>query len=217
MDGNNIRVLIADDHPVVRIGLELELRQILDIDVVGSAGGSCELVELLSTLPCDVVVTDYAMPGSVHGDGLELLGYIKQHFASTGIVVLTGADRPALMRSLLMQGVVNIVSKSDAGIHVVPAIRAAAIGRSYYSPTIAAMLPVLGGADPLRDLSQREAEVLSLFAGGLSIRDIALRLRRSKQTISSQKINAMGKLGIQSEAELFAYVAETGLLAGGVG
>jgi two-component system capsular synthesis response regulator RcsB len=210
MDGHNIRVVIADDHPVVRIGLELELKHASRIDVVGSACNSTELIELLGTRPCDVTVLDYTMPGGAHGDGLELIDHLRQRFAQIAIAVLTGADRPALIRGLLMQGITSIVSKTDAGIHVVPAIKAAAIGRSYYSPSIAAM-PVMAGTYPLQDLSPRETEVLSLFASGASVNDIALRLQRSKQTVSSQKISAMAKLGIQSEAELFAYVAETGL------
>lgn len=211
MDGCNIRVVIADDHPVIRIGLELELERATGMSVVGSTRNSTELVDLLSTLECDVVVTDYVMPGGVYKDGLELLDYIKQRFSSTAIVVLTGIDRPALIRTMLMRDINNIVSKTDAGIHVVPAIRAAVVRRSYYSPSIASMLPVLKSINPLQNLSPRETEVLSLFVRGECVSDIALRLHRSKQTVSAQKISAMSKLGIQSEAELFAYAAETGL------
>lgn len=211
MDGYNIRVVIADDHPVIRIGLEVELGLASGIRVVGTACSSTELRALLSTVACDVVVTDYAMPGSAHGDGLKLLAHIRQHHAATAIVVLTGIDRPALIRTLHARGIGNIVSKTDASIHVVPAIKAAVVRRNYHSPAIAQMLPGLLGTDPLKNLSPREAEVLSLFVNGMCVTDIAERLQRSKQTVSAQKISAMNKLGLKNEVALFAHVAETGL------
>ncbi len=97
--------------------------------------------------------------------------------------------------------------------HIVPAVQAAFVHRRYHSPTIAAIVAALAGADPLAKLSPREAEVMTLFVAGLSISDIAERLQRSKQTVSTQKVNAMAKLGVDNEAELFAYVAETGLFS----
>lgn len=93
--------------------------------------------------------------------------------------------------------------------HIVPAVQAAFVRRRYHSPTIAAIVTSLAGADPLAKLSPREAEVMTLFVAGIS--DIAERLQRSKQTVSTQKVNAMAKLGVDNEAELFAYVAETGM------
>ena len=211
MDGYNIRAVIADDHPVIRMGLEMELDRVSGIRVVGSTCNSTELVELLSNVACDVVITDYAMPGGAHGDGLELLGYIRQKFASIAIVVLTGIDRPALIRTLRARGIANIVSKTDATLHVSPAIKAAATGRCYHSPAIAGMLSGWRDIDAPRHLSPREMEVMSLFVRGMSITEIAGRLQRTKQTVSAQKISAMCKLGVQSEAELVAHMAETGL------
>lgn len=211
MDGYNIRVVIADDHPVIRLGLKMELERVNGLHVVGSTCNSTELIELLTNLACDVVVTDYAMPGGSHGDGLELLDHIQRKFSSTAIVVLTGIDRPALIRTLCARGIANIISKTDATVHVAPAIKAAASGRGYHSPAIAGMLAGLRDMDPPRNLSPREMEVMSLFVRGMGITEIAERLRRTKQTVSAQKISAMSKLGVQNEAELVAHMAETGL------
>lgn len=210
MDSQHIRVIVADDHPVIRMGIELELDRVPGMRVVGSARDSTELVALLAE-PCDVLVTDYAMPGGEHGDGLALLAYIAAQFPALPIVVVTAIDKPALVRTLLSRGIVDIVSKADAMTHIVPAVQAAFVRRRYHSPTIAAIVASLAGADPLAKLSPREAEVMALFVAGLSISDIADRLQRSKQTVSTQKVNAMAKLGVDNEAELFAYVAETGM------
>jgi two-component system, NarL family, captular synthesis response regulator RcsB len=210
MDSHNIRVVIADDHPFIRMGLEVELERASGIHVVGSSRDSTELVDMLSRRECDVVLTDYAMPGGAHGDGLELLDHIRRNFVLKGIVVLTGIDRPALIHALHTSGITHIVSKTDAAIHVIPAIKAAVLGRGYHSPAIAGMLPASQSNDPRRTLSRREIAVLKLFVAGASITAIAKRLQRSKQTISAQKISAMNKLGFRNEAELFAYAVETG-------
>jgi two-component system capsular synthesis response regulator RcsB len=122
MDSQHIRVAIADDHPVIRVGIEAELDRIPGIQLIGSARDSTELVELLGREPCDVVVTDYSMPGGTHGDGLVLLAYIAEHYPAMAIVVVTAIDKAGLIRTLLSRGIVNIVSKADATTHIVPAV-----------------------------------------------------------------------------------------------
>lgn len=107
----------------------------------------------------------------------------------------------------------NLLSKADDISHVAPAVQAAHVGRRYFSPTIATIVQSLPGTRPSTHLSEREAEVLLLYAAGNSIADIAQQLDRCKQTISSQKVSAMGKLGLSSDADLFKYAAEMGLIA----
>lgn len=212
MDSYYIRIVVADDHPVVRLGIQAELNRSDRVHVVGSVSNSTELMQLISETACDMVVTDYAMPGGIYGDGIEFISHLRKQFPSLAIVVLTAMERPALIRTLIAYDVQTIVSKRDAGTHLVTAIKAAATGRRFYSPAITTLLSTQVASDPLASLSPRETEVLTLFVAGKTISDISRLLQRSKQTISSQKISAMTKLGVQNDAELFTYMAETRLL-----
>jgi two-component system, NarL family, captular synthesis response regulator RcsB len=214
MDSDYIRVAVADDHPVIRMGIEAELEEIPTVRWIGSARDSSELVALLDAQPCDVLVTDYAMPGGAYGDGLELLSFIAGRYDELGIVVITAIDKPVLIRTLLSRGINSIVSKADAIAHVGPAVQAAHVGRRYHSPTIGNIVKAFADPKAMSRLSQREIEVITLFVSGASINEIAARLQRSKQTISTQKVNAMLKLGIEKEADLFKYAIETGMLSG---
>lgn len=206
----HIRVAVADDHPVIRMGIEALLDDISSLERIGSAADSTQLVALLDAQPCDVLVTDYAMPGGEHGDGMELITFIRQRYPDLRIIVLTGMEKLALIRSLMAHGINAILSKTDDMSHLRAAIQATRTGRRYYSPRISGMLkalPVTGSAR----LSQRESEVIALYVGGDSINVIAEKLQRSKQTISTQKVSAMRKLGIETDADLFKYAIELGL------
>jgi two-component system, NarL family, captular synthesis response regulator RcsB len=207
---NHIRVVVADDHPVIRMGIEAMLDDMPSIKRVGSVADSTQLIALLDAQPCDVLVTDYAMPGGQHGDGVELIAFIRQRHPDLRIVMLTGIEKLALIRSLTAHGVNAILSKSDDMAHLRAAIQAAHCNRRYFSPRIADMLKALPVTGPAR-LSQRESEVIALYVGGYSINAIAEKLQRSKQTISTQKVSAMRKLGIENDADLFKYAIELGL------
>lgn len=212
MDSKHLLVAVADDHPVIRLGIEAELDDHPAIHRIGSARNSSELIALLDTEPCHVVVTDYAMPGGAHGDGLDLLAVLAQRYPELAIVVITAIDKPVLIRTLLARGIKNLLSKADDISHVTAAVQAAHVGRRYYSPTIAAIVKSLSGGAPVTKLSARETEVISLYVAGNSIMDIAKHLGRSKQTVSTQKVNAMAKLGITTDADLFKFAAEVGLV-----
>jgi two-component system, NarL family, captular synthesis response regulator RcsB len=209
-----IGVVVADDHPVIRLGVENALAEAPAIHILGSADNSTALLDLLAALPCDVLVTDYAMPGGAHGDGLELLQLLAERFPDLGIVVMTGLDDPALVHQLQRNGVEQLVSKADGLQHVVAAVMAAYARRRYVSPSIAAAQPVHDGTRRVTTLSPREREVLALYVGGLSVTAIGLQLGLKKQTVSAQKSNAMRKLGVERDAELFLFAAELGLDGG---
>ncbi|WP_201312554.1 response regulator transcription factor [Dyella sp. EPa41] len=206
-----IRVAIADDHPVVRLSVEAALDDIPMVSRIGSVGNSSELMELLEHRPCDVLVTDYAMPGGSHGDGLDLLCALRARFPAMGIVVLTAVDDPFLIQALITSGIVNILSKVDGIAHIGPAVQAAHVRRRYVSPSIANLVAPFSRARP--KLSRGEAEVLALYMAGVSINEIAERLQKRKQTISTQKSRAMEKLGIASDADLFKHAAEVRRMA----
>ncbi|MFC4761909.1 response regulator [Dyella koreensis] len=212
MDSNHIRVAVADDHPVIRLGIEAALDDVPTIRRIGSARDSSELVTLLDAQPCQVLVTDYAMPGGRYGDGLNLLSFLAERYPALRIVVITAIDKPVLIRTLLAKGIQNLLSKADDIAHVAPAVQAAHVGRRYYSPAIAAIVQSLSGDKPITKLSPRESEVISLYVAGNSIMEIAKQLGRSKQTVSTQKVSAMAKLGIASDADLFKFASEVGLV-----
>jgi len=142
---------------------------------------------------------------------------LQRRYPQLKLVVLTMLDNAAVMHTLVTLGIGGIVSKSDALAHLIPAIHAAHTGGKYYSPSAAKVIQGIdwnrrgGSAESV--LSQRESEVVRLYASGLTVNEIAERLHRSKKTISTQKAKAMEKLGIEREVDLFRYAMENGLTA----
>ncbi|OMG70843.1 DNA-binding response regulator [Burkholderia ubonensis] len=212
-----IDVVLADDHPGMIVGITHELSVFGTIRVRGCAHNSTELIELLESTPCDVIVSDYAMPAGKYGDGIQLFEFIGRRFPHVRLVVLTMFDNAAILGALDDLGVHGIVSKSDAVSHVAPAIHVAYSGSTFRSPTVAAVLagramPRNRDAGPVK-LSPREAEVVRLFVSGMRIDEIAEQLKRSKKTISTQKSRAMAKLGLSRDTDLVRYALEQGWLA----
>ncbi len=199
-----IRVAIADDHPVILAGVVGSLSADPSIVVIGAAEDSSALLELLGKNEVDVVVTDYSMPGGAFGDGISLLGFLQRRFPGMPLVVLTAIEGPHVLISMTRAGVNCIVSKADAATDVVQAIHCALTGREFYSPSIRARLELVQKVEH-SPLTQRESEVLRLFAEGLQLGEIATRLQRSRQTISTQKRSAMRKLGMSNNNDIYLY------------
>lgn len=212
-----IQVIVADDHPVIRMGMEAVLEQSPSMALVGAAANSGELIALLQAHPCDVVVTDYAMPGGEYGDGLALLHLLRTRWPDLRIVVATGLDQPAMIREIYASGIDHILSKSDDHRLLSDAVQAAYVNRRYFSPSVTPLIPARGTQRKSPALSPREREVVSLLATGLTVNEVAERLGRRKQTISTQKVNAMTKLAIERDADLYKYVLEHGLDDGSTG
>ncbi|PSD31975.1 DNA-binding response regulator [Stenotrophomonas maltophilia] len=141
-----IRVALADDHPVIRLGVKSALDEAPAIHCIGAATDSTGLVALLEREPCDVLVTDYAMPGGIHGDGLELLAYLRTHFPQLRVVVMTGLEQPSLLNRLDALGVPGILSKGDDLHHVQAAVMAVYAHRRYLSPSVAELQALLPDA-----------------------------------------------------------------------
>jgi two-component system, NarL family, captular synthesis response regulator RcsB len=216
MAASEIQVILADDHPMMLVGIEHEFAGVNTIRLVGTARNSTELIALLTSTPCDVLVSDYAMPAGEYGDGITLFSLIKRRYPDIRIVVLTMLDNPAVIRALVTQDITCIVSKSDAATHLIPAVHAVHHGGKYYSPTINEIVQSIDwnrrGRGSSDVLSQRESEVVRLLASGLTVNEIAERLSRSKKTISTQKMKAMEKLGIEREIDLFRYAMDNGMV-----
>lgn len=211
-----LRVILADDHPIFLIGLRVVLEQDNTVQVVAEACSPVELNELLKNHPCDVLVTDFMMPLDQQNDGLRLLERVRRDYPHLPIVVVTMLNNPGLFRSILALGVRALLSKASLAGELPAAIQSIRQNKNYVAHSVEQALLEAGdyGSDSLiahDQLSPKELEVLRLLALGRSVGEIAAQLSRSKQTVSTQKISAMRKLGLANDAALFIYLQEHGL------
>ncbi|TDA47886.1 response regulator transcription factor [Burkholderia pyrrocinia] len=212
-----IRLILADDHPALLAGIRHELSAYNTFDIVGTARNSTELMALLANTSCDVLVTDYAMPGGQHGDGVNMLSILRRTYGDLKILVFTTIDNAAIAQKLSKMGIQGVLNKGDEVEHLVRAIHGAHVNaKFFYSPMLLARSET-GDTDTPRfaehakALTTKEAEVMRLYLGGMSNDEIAKRLNRTKQTVSAQRLNAMKKLGIKSDLELSQYASEIGM------
>ncbi|WP_061957490.1 response regulator transcription factor [Cupriavidus pauculus] len=210
-----IRILVADDHPLILMGVRSVLSSLTRFKIVGDALGPESLFARLADVGCDVLITDFHMPEERVSDGLAMLGVIRRKFPEVKTIVLTGLANPALMNSMLQEGVMGVLNKrSDMG-ELPAAIDLASKDKIYLGKATQKEMARLGDARapgmPARALSPSELEVIRLYASGLPVSGIAVQLRRSIKTISTHKRSAMEKLGLRSDAELCRYAAGNGL------
>ncbi len=211
----NIRVVIADDHPVLLAGMEHMLAAVADIQIVGLAADSTGMVDLLASQQVDVVVADFSMPQGRYGDGIALLRFLDRRFPQVRRLVLTGVENPRVLRSIQEVGVDVIVGKTDPHLHLEHAIRCARAAQPFLSPVIQRLLeqpPAPGDSAAQGTLTKRESEVLRMFAEGSSVAEIGERVGRSRKTISTQKMSAMRKLGLARDGDIFRYAISSGLV-----
>jgi two-component system capsular synthesis response regulator RcsB len=212
-----LRIVLADDHPFVLLGIRATFSMDENLEVVAEAASAAELLRLLAYTPCDVLVTDFAMPeqGLQAEDGLRLIKRLRRDWPAISIVVLTSMSNVAILRSILAAGAMSLLNKVESMDELAAAVRFAGVGRRYLSTSIVSALAVAGAeTDGLGEgprLSPREIEVVRMFASGLSITEIARFMQRDVRTISRQKRDAMGKLGVQNDPGLFAFARAHGL------
>lgn len=200
MSLHRIRVMVADDHPAISLGISYELSQCGSLEMLGQVSNSTELIGRLNEGDCDVVIVDYTMPGGKYGDGLALLSLLRRRYPHLQLVVFTMLNNPGLIRAILKQGINCILSKSDSTSHLLAAVSAAYSRNQYFSPSIRDIFVNQVLSSHNERLTPREAEIVRLFGSGLTITEIAERSHRSVQTISTQKVSAMKKLGIKRDA-----------------
>lgn len=205
-----LRIIIADDHPVVRIGARSVIEASGIGDVVAEASSAQDLLALLSAHPCDVLVTDYSMPDSNMPDGFAMLSMIRRRYPQLPVLMLSVSSNLAILRMVRDAGVLGLVDKGSSMEELPVAIRTVHRGLPYVSHSLKERVDAAGssGMDDggKRPLSPREVEVLRLLGKGMTVKDIAEMLHRSASTISRQKGDAMFKLGLNSDAELFDYL-----------
>jgi two-component system response regulator NreC len=204
-----IRIVIADDHAVVRSGLKLLLDAEPDFEVVAEAGDAEAAQRYVRGHHPDVLVLDLNMPG---GSSLEAIPVIRERSPETQIVVLTMQEEPAFARHALGAGAIGYVLKEAADDELVQAVRRAAAGEQYLNPRLGARVAAEPPPGPPDDLSEREVDVLRLIALGHTNAEIAGQLYLSVRTVETHRAHIQQKLGLSTRAELVRYALERGLV-----
>jgi two-component system response regulator NreC len=210
-DRDQITVVIADDHTVVRQGLRLLIDNEDGLQVVAEAGNVPDAERLTRAHRPSVLVLDLNMPG---GSSLEAIPRLREHSPDTAIVVLTMQDDPAFARQALRTGALGFVLKEAADEELLQAIRLAAAGETYLNPRLGARLAAEPPepAGPPDDLTDREVAVLRLIALGHTNAEMAQQLFLSTRTIETHRAHIQQKLRRTSRAELVRYALEHGLV-----
>jgi DNA-binding NarL/FixJ family response regulator len=212
--GAPIRLLIADDHPVVRDGLSSMFARDPEFEVLGEAADGAEAVRLALALAPDVILMDLRMPGT---DGLTAITELGKRGSTARVLVLTTYDTDSHVLPAIKAGATGYLLKDAPRADLLRAVRAAARGEAVLSPSVAARLmsrfraPGAGRAGP-GPLSQRELEVLELVAAGTTNREAAARLYISEATVKTHLLNIYAKLGVSDRAAAVAEAFNRGLL-----
>lgn len=206
-----IRVVIADDHAIVREGLRLLLEAQDDLEVVGEAADGVEAVRLAREADPEVVLLDLSMPGA---EGTQVIAAIREQAPRTRVLVVTMHQGDAYVRAALDAGAAGYVVKHVDGRVLVAAIRSVHRGRTFVDVSRPGDIR---SAAPSVPLSRRERQVLMLLSEGHSNRGVASRLRLSVKTVETYRTRLGSKLGLRTRADLFRYAVETGILNSGAG
>jgi DNA-binding NarL/FixJ family response regulator len=204
---DNIKVLLVDDHSMVRRGFRLMLEDESDIKVVGEAANGEEAVRLAEELRPDVVVMDCALPGM---SGLIATRNILQRFPEIAVLMLSMHSESTLVRQALDAGARGYILKSAIDIELVSAVRKVAAGETVLDSQISLPTPLKGERDS--SLTVRELEILQLIVDGKSNKEIASQLDLSANTVAVHRANIMDALGIHKTAELVVYAIRNGLV-----
>ena len=208
-----LRILIVDDHPIVRQGLKNTLEAEAGIGAIGEAATSQEAIELVRHQPWDAVVLDIGLPGR---GGLEVLKDVRREAPRLPVLILSMHPEDQYAVRAVRAGASGYLTKEAATEQLVDAIRRIVAGQRYISPHLADRLAVEVARDASRPphdlLSDREFEVLRLIASGQTVGDIAERLALSVKTVSTYRARILEKMHLKNNAELMQYVLTNGLL-----
>ena len=212
-----ITILIADDHAVVRQGLQALLVAEPDLRLVGATGNGADVVGLVDELRPDVLLLDLMMPGM---SGLDVLRHLQERGTETRVVVLSMSASEPHVAEAFRRGALGYVLKESSAEELIQAIRHAAEGRRFVSAPLSERmvgaylhrLTSEAPADVFDALTEREREVLELVARGLSNREVAQRLEISIRTAETHRAHAMQKLGLRNQNALIRYAVRRGLI-----
>lgn len=212
-----LRIVVADDHRMLRQGLRSFIEAEPDLEVVGEAADGRAALELVDALRPDVLVLDISMPGT---NGIRVMRELRQRSGAPRVLVLTAHGETTYVRQMLGAGAAGFVLKRSAAEDLVTAIRTVASGGTYLDPKVAGEV-ASGFVERTRgrgvreghQLSEREREVLCEVARGYSNKEVAGRLGISVKTVETHKANVMSKLGLTGRAEIVRYALRQGWLA----
>ncbi len=211
-----IRILIADDHAILRSGLRALLEKAADFEVVAEAANGFDAIKAATENPIDIMILDLSMPGLC---GSRVAETVLRERPRTSIVILTMHEDSYHLQELFKIGVKGFVLKKSTGPNLLQAIRAVYRGESYVDPLLAGrMVSSIAGVssrennDRLDALSPREQEVCTLLAWGHTTPEIAAKLSISERTVESHRASISAKLGLKTRAEIVRFSMEYGLL-----
>jgi DNA-binding NarL/FixJ family response regulator len=213
---SRIRILLVDDHAILRAGLRALLAAYPEIEIVGEAGDGAQAVALVNELAPDIVIMDVAMPGM---NGLTATRQILELRPETKVLILTQYVSKEYVLPLLRLGASGYVLKQAVDTDLITAIRAVARGESFLYPPVAKLVldaylkePTGESDDPFTQLTEREREILILVARGRSTREIAETLHISPNTVDVHRARLMQKLELHNVAEITSFAVRRGLL-----
>jgi DNA-binding NarL/FixJ family response regulator len=206
----SIRVVLADDHAMMRRTLRLLLESEADVEVIAEASDLRTVMHHVRAHHPEVLVLDFGMPT---GSSIEAIRRLRSQAPSTEIVVLTMQESPAFAQHALDAGAIAFVLKDVADTDLPEAVRLGARGEHYVSPRVAANLNAFRHSSAASGLSAREAEVVRLIARGYTTAEIAQELHISKRTVDTHREHVHDKLGLRTRRELVGYALGQGLLA----
>ncbi len=212
---NTTRVLLADDHTIVRAGIRALLDSVMHVEVVGEAANGSQALDSIEKLRPDVVLLDLMMPGLT---GFEVLKEVTERFSEVHVILLTVHEEVEYAYQALHLGASGYLPKSAASAELPLAIEHVMSGRKYISPALNQEAAIeLGrgseGQALSTDLTPRQREVLARIAGGQSTKDIAMELEISIKTVESHRAQVMERLHIHSIAGLVRFAIKTGILS----
>lgn len=212
-----LRIILADDHPFVLLGIRAMLETHVGAVIVGEATSPLSLLARLQCMPCDLLITDLAMPdhsGAV-SDGLDLIRKIRNGWPQLRIVVMTAVTNVAILRAIASDGDVSMVSKAESMDDLWKAIVAVRRGDIYLGRSIVAALAAPQSSEcekhPAARLSSMQAEVIRLLTTGRTIAETAAALGCHRHTVARKKREAMARLGVANDPGLFSYVRAYGI------
>ena len=209
-----IRILIADDHPLLRAGIRQVVEKNFEVDAIDEAATSQEVLEKVWHHHYDVVLLDITMPGR---SGLEILKQLRQDQYETPILILSVHPERQYAVRALRAGASGYLTKMSATDELVDAIRAVMRGEKYITSSLAKVLAAYVGSNvrefPHETLTDREFEVLCMIASGNRLIEIAQKLSLSEKTVSAHRANILKKMNMSSNVELIRYSIENSLIS----
>ncbi|WP_330147672.1 response regulator transcription factor [Shewanella oncorhynchi] len=208
------KIILADDHPIILTGVRSLMAEMQpSCDIVAEANNVSELWRTLEQHECDLLITDFSMPNDDNVDGMAMIKQLRRKYPNLPIIVLTQVHNLGVLQALLQIGIQGLLLKKSVIAELEKTVKKVLLGSIYIGETVRELLNEQGinqYAIPV-ELSLKEIEVVRLLANGMSVTQVASYLHRSVKTISTQKTNAMQKLGLKSDSELFHYAQQQGL------